>query len=430
MLLNDKNFINSYTSAGGSLMRFKVLLLALILALSFTGMVMAQKPTAAPQGLTPYASFRTWMGYVHRDSTVNPDATGVQNKDTDFRMYESIISRMGFKGNSNGVFGNAELGIDKYNGVLGVYLRLAFVTWDFGMGELKVGRDWTPYSYFNSSGATWDSGAIGFGSLWDDRQNQVMLTLKPADGVGLYLSLINPSRNIQTAANTTMTVGANALTDDYIDVTAPKVSVGLKYNAEGIFFNVGGAYNYVTIKDEDGMNSTAVALDGKKIVSYLLYLQGKVTVDIFHFAFNVGGYQNAGNFNRIQILKHGTDKINVSGNLADGLVIDPTTGKITDTKVMEGFAEIGLKFTDEISIQGGIGFAMADNDLFAERDTQVEYWGQFTIMPVKGLRICPAYGFRDYKKGPDFTSGLINGKYQEKKQGTEWLAGIYFRADI
>ena len=179
-----------------------------------------------------YGNARMSTFYTDKSEELSPDAyypgngLGFDDQDLTWRLQGN--SRIGAKIQSGNIRGQFEYGT-------GVNLRLLYGAWDFGKGELLVGRDYTPtearlsHQVFLS-----DNRMRGFGALFS-RKDMVQLTFNNLD-----IAFVKPE-----------TGNIDGLDGDDFDTILPMIEAAYRISYRNFSGKVFGGYNTFDIVDDE-----------------------------------------------------------------------------------------------------------------------------------------------------------------------------------
>lgn len=365
-----------------------VSLLVLTLALFLAAPAMAE--------FNPYGSARLLTGWYNYD----PNIDGVD--DDNYLVWGlSDISRFGVKFKTGDLGGRVEFGLRGEGN--DTYSRLLYGTWDFGVGTLLVGQDWTPYTFWSDqiapryldedySGAgnhpTYDAenGFIGYGCLWDSRQPQVKLNLEN----GFYAALIEPNTEMK------------GLTGEDLDTTFPKICVGYEYQTEGLMLNPGVAYNTYDI---EGTTAGAVAVD-ESVASWMIYVNGKAGLGVADLQWSVHYGQNTTDLGLWNREDAASAQIKANGD-------------VEDSDCYGGYLQVAFN-VDPATITLGYGYVQSENDALGnDEDEQQSYFVNAKIPIADTFFVVPEFSYYDQMED-------VNGN----DEAEAWYAGLLWRMDF
>lgn len=320
-------------------------------------------PAMADTSLYGSARVTTFWNMTDKDSNAD------NKSDTDLIHGIQGNSRLGVNFSQDRLGGKVEIGAAK-----AFSSRHLYGTYKFDAGTLLVGQTENPYYFYSDQVANGDNVNNNYGALWDTRQAQVKFTMNN----GFYISAIEPS------------VQATGLgTNKDVDIYLPKLCVG--YEGKAGNFAYGAGVVGQTYKD--------IALD-EDILSAMLYFHGKVAAGPATIKFNVGAGQNTGNMGFTNANATATNKY--------------TGGE--DTTSIEGFVQAGFAASPTVAVNVGAGYAMDDNDSFANTDNRMLVFVNAPITLAKGVSITPEITYIDHMDQHNDSDGgsavLVGAKWQ------------------
>jgi hypothetical protein len=310
-------------------------------------------------------------------------------------------SRFGANVKAENIKAQVEMGINEST----VSARRVYGVWNFGSGQLKVGKDYTPVSQF-VSGQVFDEdlGLLNTGTVYGGRHGQIAFTFG-----SFNIALVNPNdsnlSNLVTTATTEVTIPNPAVGQP--DITVPfsattsangsaqdilpkfEASWGTSFDAWN--FNLMGGMQYYSIKDVQS-SRTGQGTDDIDVTSYVI--GGDV-------GFNFGpGYLKAA-------LSYGQNMGNAAWTAggqgtyggADGQALWDGDDDTNDTTTVQAALVGGMKVSDMLSFEGGFGIRAdsTDDDNGAQRNTTP--WAaylQSVIALAPGVYVIPEVGYYDY----------------------------------
>jgi predicted porin len=303
------------------------------------------------------------------NTTVSEEASGLGVEDEDLTHVESGSARtIGARVKAGDISARFEAG-----GTLN--LRLAYATWKFGAGSLRVGQDYTPGDYFPSGMVYGDNSMVSYGASYTGRIPQVKLLLG-----GLQVALIQP--NVRSAA------GLAGVNDT--DTSMPKIEVAysLKLGPAALKFFAGvNTHDDVVIA---GTSETTYTVDsnlfgvGFSIPFGALYVKG-----------NVWASTNPANY--------GMATLAPAANAATYVAADDS---VEDADSMAYALVVGYKVSDMIKLEGGYGYV--DGEV---GDTDAEKTFMYVQVPItlaKNVVLTPEFGAVDYGEVNDVEQGDMN----------------------
>jgi len=326
-----------------------VILSAIMLAVAF----------AVPAGATDwdfYGSVRMQTFSVDQDE--NASATGFDDRDSRWGL--NTVSRIGATVQNGDIGGRFEYGHnDTCNDVS---LRRLYGTWNFGPGELLVGKEYTPLHFVTNQVYDSDYGLRGFGGFFTFRP---MIQVKID---GFKLALVSPNNGTPTGFPKA----------DY-DNTFCKVEASYTL-----------AMDTFSVKAFSGWNAFEIVDPADK------------EYDVTSYIYGVAGVSNAGPVTLKAMVWAGQ---NVGFY---GLTTDPEAdctpnyiAAVDDIKDNDGYGgvvSIGVKINDVICVEAGAGYVTFEDDVDnAEDDEALAIYLQAPITLAQGVTVVPEIGRYNYK---------------------------------
>ena len=309
------------------------------------------------------------------------DEKDVGPKSSDLQWDLQGNSRLGANVKADHIKGQVELALTGSDGGDGgVNTRRVYGTWNFGAGSLKVGKDYSPVSKFVSAQAfDGDAGLIGFGAPYAGRPGQLALSFG-----GFDLALITPKtdQDIEDEA------GAAAGGDAKRIIPKLEASWGMGFDAWN--FDLFGGYQYYSLKDVASLTNPG-STDDVSVTSYIVGASG-----MFNFGPAFVGAQ----------FMYGQNMGNArwSGGAFDNAGWDGDDST-NDVDTMGGILIAGMKVSDMLSFEGGVGYIQddpkdADND-FDEKTKAYNVYLMSTISLAPGVFLIPEVGYREFGNNPE-----------------------------
>jgi hypothetical protein len=341
-----------------------------------------------------YGSVRMQTFRVDQDK--NTSATGYDDRDSRWEL--NPVSHIGAKvhsGNLGGCFEYGHVYDNEYEKGHGhdtsnVTLRKIYGTWDFGVGELTVGKTYTPIHFVTNQVYDNDYGLRGFGAFY------VYNPMIQVEIDGFKLALVRPG-----IGNAEMPIFS-----DY-DTTFPKVEASYTL-----------AMDTFSIKAFGGWSAFEVVNDKDREYDVTCYLYG------------VAGVVNVGPVTLKAMIWEGQN-VNLYGlSYTQEVDFEPhynsTDDDIRDTNGYGGLVSVGIKFNDVIGLEAGVGLVSSGKDFIDnikdgqiifenDNDDAVAAYLQAPITLAKGVTVVPEIGHYDYV---DDAEGNDEGK--ELYFGAKW----------
>lgn len=242
-------------------------------------------------------------------------------------------------------------------------VRLLYGTVDLDQGELKIGRDYSPYStgsLISGQVFSLDNAMMQY-TGYTVRDNMIVYSVE-----GFSFGLVEP----------------NEYGHDYdTEVQLPRFEIAYDTTVEGVDVNLGAVYQ--TYDFDEGQEDS---LDAWAVTANLMFTE---MLDPAYFG--IGGYygQNPHDFGQAAIDYNMTPELDLTAYVDDGEVVE-------DTDVYAFNAVVGTNI-DDIGLEAGFGYLEGDNDGWAEDPEQMTAYGQANI-PVTAdgaATITPEIGYAE-----------------------------------
>jgi len=334
------------------------------------------------------------------------DEQDVGPKSSDLQWELQGNSRLGANVKADHIKGQVELGLSGDSGSDGadgnVTTRRIYGDWNFGAGKLKVGKDYSPVSKFVSGQVfDGDAGLIGFGAPYGGRPGQIALSFG-----GFELALVSPKTNQALDGTSTGTAGQTAGGDEKRIIPKLEASWGMGFDAWN--FDLFGGYQYYTLKDVPSFTNPGSEND-VSVTSYIVGGSGKFNFGPAYVGAQIMYGQNFGN---ARWSGGGFDNAGWDGD-----------DKTNDVTTYGGIFVAGMKVSDMLSFEAGVGYIVADpkdaDNGFDEKTKSYDVYGQAVVALAPGVYIIPEAGYRDFGNTP-----------QDEDQGTEFYLGAKWQIDF
>ena len=307
------------------------------------------------------ASANDWSLYGNaRMATwwISDDPGGTADSDDDLRWRLQSNSRVGANVKGDNLKAQFEYGLDQAaDGTSAdkARVRRLYGVAKFGAMKLKVGKDYTPVKQF-LSGQVFDGDmglCCGWGAAYGGRRGQISLRFG-----GFEVAFVTPS---------TSDLG---IAGGDVDTTLPKVELIFGMSADVVSFNVFGGFQTYDIEAVTGDESVdSFALGGDVSLNF-----GPAYVKVGASIYSNGG--TAGWF---------------TGNATSDLA-----GAVVDTDGTMWLVVVGVKASDTVTIEGGIGWAETESDAaLASADDTTNFYVQAVFQIAPGVFIIPEIGIND-----------------------------------
>jgi hypothetical protein len=289
--------------------------------------------------------------------------------DRDSRWGLNAVSRIGAKVHKGDIGGGFEYG-HKYDHDHGhdsssLTLRKIYGTWDFGVGELTLGKTYTPIHFVTNQVYDNDYGLRGFGAFY------VYEPMIQVEIEGFKLALITPGVG---------DAGLGAAFSDY-DTTLPKVEASYTL-----------AMDTFSIKAFGGWSTFEVVNAADREYDVTCYIYG------------VSGVVNVGPVTLKAMIWEGqnVDLYGLSYNQEVDFEPDyvAAVDDIRDNNGYGGVVSIGVKINDVIGVEAGYGYVTGEDDPVGKNHKD-DAWAAYLQAPItlaQGVMVVPEIGHYDYEE--------------------------------
>lgn len=359
----------------------------------FAALLLAAPALAADWSF--YGSQRMQTFYIYDDfgdSTVAGD-----DSDWQLRWDFQNNSRLGARVKADNVSGLIELAMRAdgrgTGGDQAVNTRRAVGFWKFSdNATLKVGKDYSPVSRF-ISGQVFDddNGLLGNGNFYGRRPAMLGLTLGAFD--------------IALLTNALETTGIAPAGSDP-DWNLPKLEASYLMKFGTFDLRPFGGVQY--FKVDQGASALTDDLD---IWSYVIGIDSMINIGAFYIAPQIAYGQNWANAG------WGNGRWGATYARASLNGTDDTN----DAKSLSAMLVAGLKFTDTLQFEAGIGYRNDDADVSGVDDAVAwETYLQAVITLAKGVYLVPEIGYIDFGDDP----------VDDDNVGYRWYAGAKWQINF
>ncbi len=298
---------------------------------------------------------------------VNGNPLGYDDRDSRWGL--NAVSRIGAKVHKGDIGGGFEYG-HKYDHDHGhdsssLTLRKIYGTWDFGVGELTVGKTYTPIHFVTNQVYDNDYGLRGFGAFY------VYEPMIQVEIEGFKLALITPGIG---------DAGLGAAFRDY-DTTFPKVEASYTLAMDTFSIKAFGgwsAFEAVNAADRE--------------------------YDVTCYIYGVSGVVNVGPVTLKAMIWEGqnVDLYGLSYNQEVDFEPDyvAAVDDIRDNNGYGGVVSIGVKINDVIGVEAGYGYVTGEDDPVGKNHKD-DAWAAYLQAPItlaQGVTVVPEIGHYDYEE--------------------------------
>jgi hypothetical protein len=326
------------------------------------------------------------------------DGGDVADDDAELQWSLQGNSRFGATIKAENINARIEMGINEST----VSSRRVYGVWNFGAGKMKVGKDYTPVSQF-ISGQVFDGdlGLLGVGTQYGSRRGQISFAFG-----NFEVALIDPQTG--GAAETFVVAGATFEVDftgddGDVDKIIPKLEASYGMSFDTWNFGVQGGLNYFEVNNIDS------PLTGKSedvdVTSWTLGADAGFNFGPGYVKGAISLGENWGNANWA-----------IPGNFNQGAFATYDGDDDTDdVEVIQGALVAGLKVSDMLSFEGGVGFRQDDPDE-GDKSKPWAAYVQSVISLAPGVYIIPEIGYFDqdvnYDDDDETSTFYVGGKWQ------------------
>jgi hypothetical protein len=370
-------------------------LIAVLLVLLFAVPAMAQQAKAPEWSF--FGSQRMATFYIYDDfgdNTVNGESD-----DWGLRWDFQGNSRVGARVKADKVGGYIELALTATNGGDGgdggVNTRRAYGTWKFSdNATLKVGKDYSPVTEF-ISGQVFDSdaGLLGQGNFYGRRPSMLGLNIG-----NLEMALLN---------NPTSTAGMGLPAGVDPDWNLPRFEAAYQLKMDSFYLRPFAGIQY--FKVDKGASTLTDDID---VTSYVVGLGGMVNIG----AFRIGGQGAYGqNWANTNAWAGGRWGQTYAGATLDG------TDDTNDATSWMAQLVAGLKFSDTVNFEVGVGYRNDDADVSGVDNAEAwETYAQVVLTLAPGVFLVPEAGYIYYGDDP----------VTDNDVGYRWYAGAKWQINF
>ncbi len=369
-----------------------VIVYSMILVLLFSAASMAHIHLTP----TPGASIQFYGAVPLQVFWVSKDNPAADN-DTDLYFNLANNARVGSIVTLGDIKAHWEIGVSGFSnpagdvsGVKGVYTRLLYGTLKINENtSLLVGQAYSPAYWWANSAFFADWGAIGYGAFYDQRLPRIRV-----NHIGFFVDFAKPS----------VAHAFTGVTDT--ESVLPKTTIGYNHSDKNMKLGAGVAINTFGVKSP--------TLD-ENVTSTIGYLHGDVVImDKVSIRFSGWYGTNPAEFGMAG-LPETVNRILGTGGTTTSINAVESSGSIDDTSTCAGYVQLTAK-VGKAAAHLGYSRSTSDNDNWAERDSQQEYWVNADI-PVythefANMTVTPeihVYDRMDDNTGADQGSAAVYG---------------------
>jgi len=256
--------------------------------------------------------------------------------------------------------------------------RVIWGEWDFGMGKLGVGKNYTPANMFYSNQVGFgEANMLNTGGFYTGADGMIKLSFEQIAG-GMFdfdIAFVEPAalQNYGAGEDIPVVVGSD------LDTTLPQIESRFRFDWGPVQMEFGGAW--LEVEDTRIVGNTQREYD---LEAWAVHFGTKFAMGPFYANGNIHTGEN--------------------NSLLGQWVFDaalPTYDAANDTIIDAdrwGWQLVaGFKLNDMISFEAGYGEAEMDSNVPGQFDNEVSsYYVQTVLSPAPGVLIIPEIGERDY----------------------------------
>ncbi len=322
-----------------------------------------------------YTVDKNFLGGPATDTTIRADGTN-DDSGTLLNLYGQ--SRIGVKVKvADNLTGAFEFGLRNSSSSGGevVYLRQAWGKYNFGVGSIMMGKNYTPATFLGYAsmggdlGDNGDANMVVHGLAYISRKAQIRLTFGNFD-----IALIE----------------ANTKADDLgygdVDFVLPRIEAAYAHNSPA--WSLRPIIAFQTYSAED--NATG---DEETITSYTLGLGTQVRFGPAYIKATFSYLQNPGNYGDVNLLVNNAKAVGAT----NAQLID---GSVEDSEEMQGTFVVGAKLNQIFGMELGIGYGHVEQKVASLGNVTVEqtgfaYYLQTPLQITTGFKVIPEIGYID-----------------------------------
>jgi hypothetical protein len=365
-------------------------------------------------GTLAVGTFWTQTEYFNTTGPTGPSTAS--RTDSDFSNDLFGDSRVGVRVKDGDYSGIAEIGA--YNPKAyskGPQVRLLFGKYDFGNGQIMVGRAGSPYVYRTQQVYDADGGMNGYGSLYDGFSAQIKLTMNN----GFYVDLMKPSVGNSTNNTTNVSPSADVLAaysqtgnsyqatyTDYKNYL-PKIVIGYEGKQDSWTYGGGVAYNLYDVKSVVNNGSPVTS----NVHSYLFFFHGKNEIAPVEISYNIFTGRNVGDLLSMAT-GNGISNTLANPGSANGAYFDSLHG--IDSYSYGGWLQLGYTVNEKTKVYAAASYVNDDNKI-AKPDARMAAFAQVQYQISKHFKVVPEVGYMD-----DMKNGLGQKEPKTMYAGSKW----------
>jgi hypothetical protein len=320
-------------------------------------------------------------------------------------------------------------------------VRRLYGVWHFTEGwGLKVGKDYTPITFFLSGQAfDVDNGLLWVGNAYGSRKGQVAVEGKMGPGTFKFATIepatstlnanqlvLAPAETVTLPGGETVIIAPAVNYTTTTEVKIPKIEASYQFNLSDAM-SLHGFVGFNNYKLYWLAPTPAGTIDNSKnVTSYVLGAGADLNFGPFFVKPQVSWYRNgaaAGWLNS----KLGLGALNITQTP----FLSETENDVVDVDSLMAMLAFGFKPTETLGLEAGVGYLASESDSYQIdptrsvkfKNTYMEYYLQAVITMAKGVYLIPEVGYRDF--------GDLEGSVEGKQDlGNLWYAGAKWQIDF
>ncbi len=308
-----------------------------------------------------YGSARVGYFYSRLDEEAARFLNGAEDSDFDLDFGLTNESHIGAAVKVN----DALAGQFEYLAAAGsAELRLLYGVYSFGTGSLLVGQDWTPI-------------AVDFSNQVIDADDNLASVGAPDDGYLPQIKLKMGGFEVALIQNQAASLENVPALD--ADVKIPKIEMVYQYTTDRLFIMPFAGYQVFELENDDASYT---------LTAYVVGARSRVALGPAYINLSASYAQNAALFGLSSAYQGITNQTVIGGD-----------GEVNDSREVDLAAVAGLKASETISFEAGVGYTNSALERFDDGDWEQTTWvyyanAQVTIAP--GFSITPEVGMYDF----------------------------------
>jgi hypothetical protein len=353
--------------------------------------------------------------------TVDSRNAANQNTVKNLRWNPQPNSRIGASVKGDRLEARFEFGVSSFGSGGDVLSRRLYATWKFADGwGLKIGKDYTPITFFLSSQVfDSDSNLQFLGEAYGARRGQLAVEGKLGPGM-LKIALIDQTTDTLNTPN-----GA-------AEKLLPKFEASYQhFISDAMSAHAFGGYQTYSVKYPGAFG---LGTDDFSVDSWVVGAGADLNFELFFIRPQVSYYQNgaAAGWLRDNYLPFSKSGLvgGINSALGTDLQLVGSDGVI-DAKNLMALLVLGFKPTASLGLEAGVGYVGYETDSYQGlkiKNNYLEYYLQAVFTLAKGVYIVPEVGYRDFGKAKFDTPFFLN--VPDVDLGSLFYAGAKWQIDF